>query len=45
MASFLIKQHTPVHGLYLVLQISSTKVNGAKLQYHSQPVDRWAAVF
>lgn len=32
---------TPVHGLRLVLQLRCIKVNGAKLQYQTQPQEKW----
>lgn len=35
----------PIHKLCLASELSSLEVNGAKLQYHTQPVDRCVAVF
>lgn len=29
----------------LILHLDPIKVNGAELQYHTQPVDGWGAVF
>lgn len=40
-----INSATPARGLHLVLQLNPIHVNGSKLQYLTQPIDRGGAAF